>query len=114
MTVLYRKTRYIFSTYYYKISLEKNIASVESLCVPLFGKERSFELNQYSRDITSQKNDFEQDIYNPSKKITRYEYQTQFDKAFRGDLKIKLEGKTIETPTLIAGLVSPRVRSGKN
>jgi hypothetical protein len=114
MTVLYRKTRYLFSTYYYKISLEKNVASVESLCVPLFKKDRCFELKQYSRNITSQKNDFEQDIYNPSKKITRYEFQTQYDKAFRGNLKIKLDGRIVETPSLIAGLVAPRVRTGKN
>ena len=114
MTVMYRKTRYLFTTYYYKISLEKNIASVESLCVPLFRQEKSFDLKQYSRNITSQKNDFEQDIYNPSKKITRYEFQKQFDKAFRGNLKIKMDGKIVEMPSLIASLVSPRVRTGKN
>ena len=114
MTVMYRRTRYLFTTYFYKISLEKNIATVESLCVPLFGQEKSFDLKQYSRTITSQKNDFEQDVYNPSKKITRYEFQKQFDKAFRGNLKIKLDGKVVETPSLIAGMVAPRVRTGRN
>ena len=114
MTVLYRKTRYLFSTYYYKISLEKSTASVESLCVPIFKKEKCFELKQYSRNITSQKHDFEQDIYNPSKKITKEEYQLTYDKAFRGDLKVKLNGTIIETPSLIEGLVAPRIRSNKN
>ena len=114
MTVLYRKTRYLFSTYYYKNLLEKNIASVESLCVPIFRKEKCIELKQFSRNITSQKHDFEQDVYNPSKKITKEEYQLNYDKAFRGDLKVKLNGKIVETPLLIAGIVKPRIRSDKN
>lgn len=114
MTVLYRKTRYLFTTYYYKISLETNIASVESVCVPLFRKETCFELRQFSRNVTSQKNDFEQDVYNPSKKITKEEYQLNYDKAFRGDLKVKLNGKIVETPTLVAGMVKPKIGSNKN
>jgi hypothetical protein len=114
MTVLYRKTRYLFSTYYYKISLEKNIATVESLCVPLFSKEKCLEMKQYSRNVISQKSDFEKDVYNPSKKITRDEYQMKFDLAFRGNLKIKLDGKTVETPSLVAGMTTGRIRSNKN
>jgi len=114
MTVLYRKTGYLFSTWYYKISLEKNIASVESICVPRFKKDVCLELRQYSRNITSQKNDFEQDVYNPSKKITRDEYQARYDKAFRGNLKIKLNGKVVETPGLVAGMVTNRIRTNRN
>ncbi|RYG30594.1 MAG: hypothetical protein EOO01_36510 [Chitinophagaceae bacterium] len=114
MTVLYRKTRYLFSTYYYKITLERNIASVESLCIPVFRKEKCLELKQYSRNITSQKNDFEQDVYNPSKKSSQEEYQASYDKAFRGDLKIKMNGAIVETPTLVRDLIVPRVRSNKN
>jgi hypothetical protein len=104
----------LFSTYYYKISLEKNLAIVESLCVPIFKKENCFELKEYSRNITSQKHDFEQDVFNPSKKITKDRYQSQFDKAFRGLLKIKLNGSVVETPSLIAEIVSPKIRSNKN
>jgi hypothetical protein len=114
MTVLYRKTRYLFSTYYYKISLEKNLATVESVCIPLFRRERCFELKQYSRNITSQKHDFEQDVYNPSKKITKDVYQSNYDKAFRGDLKVRLNGHVVETPSLVAGMVTPHIRSNKN
>jgi hypothetical protein len=114
MTVLYRKARYLFSTYYYKITLERNIACVESLCVPLLRRENCFELKQYSRNISTQKNDFEQEVYNPSKKITQEEYQRSFDKAYRGNLRIKLNGNTIETPTLIAQIIKPGVQSGKN
>ncbi|HTE27323.1 hypothetical protein [Flavitalea sp.] len=114
MTVLYRKTRYLFSTYYYKISLEKNIATVESLCMPLFSKENCLEMKQYSRNVTSQKSDFEKDVYNPSKKISSDEYQLKYDKAFRGKMKIKLNGKVVETPSLVAGMTTVRIRSNKN
>ena len=114
MTVLYRKTRYLFSTWYYKISLEKNVASVESICVPRFTSSCCFELKQYSRNVTSQKNDFEQDVYNPSKKISRDEYQARYDKAFRGDIKIKLNGKIVETPSLVAGMTTTRIRPNRN
>ncbi len=114
MTVLYRKTRYLFSTYFYKITLEKNVAIVESLCFPLFKKERCFEMRQYSRKISSQKNDFEQDVYNPSKKIAKELYQDKYDQAFRGNLKIKMNGALVETPTLVADIIAPRIRTGKN
>ena len=114
MTVLYRKTRYLFSTYYYKISLEKNIATVESLCIPHFSKANSLEMKQYSRNVTSQKSDFEKDVYNPSKKISKDEFQSTYDKAFRGDIKVKLNGKVVETPTLLAGMTTVRSRSNKN
>lgn len=114
MTVLYRKTRYLFSTYYYKITLEKNVATVESLCFPFFKSERCFEMRQYSRNISSQKNDFEQEVYNPSKKISKDEYQDRYDKAFRGSLKIKMNGSVIETPTLVADIISPKMRSDRN
>jgi hypothetical protein len=114
MTVLYRKTRYLFSTWYYKISLERNMASVESICVPRFSKDICLELKQYSRNVCSQKNDFEQDVYNPSKKITRDEYQSRYDKAFRGNLKIKLNGRVVQTPGVVAGLTTNRIRSNRN
>jgi hypothetical protein len=114
MTVLYRKTRYLFSTYYYKISLEKNIATVESLCIPHFSKANCLEMKQYSRNVTSQKSDFEKDVYNASKKISRDEFQSNYDKAFRGDIKVKLNGKVIETPILLAGMTTVRSRSNKN
>jgi len=114
MTVLYRRARYLFSTYYYKITLERNTATVESLCVPLFQREKCLELKHYSRNITSQKNDFEQDVYNPSKKIAKEEYQRNLDKAFRGNIKVKTNGKVVQTPSLIADMIGSRMRSGKN
>ncbi|MHA4844710.1 hypothetical protein ACX0G7_11125 [Flavitalea antarctica] len=114
MTVLYRKTRYLFSTYYYKISLEKNVATVEALCVPFFSAQKCLEMKQYSRNVTSQKSDFEKEVYNPSKKISKDEYQMRYDKAFRGDLKIKLNGQTVETPSMVADMTTTRIRSNKN
>ena len=114
MAVLYRKTRYLFSTYYYKIILEKNIATVEALCVPLFSKQICLEMKQYSRNVTSQKSDFEKDVYNPSKKISKDVYQAKYDKAFRGNLKIKLNGEIVGTPSLVAGMTTVRIRSSKN
>ena len=114
MTVLYRRARYLFSTYYYKIILEKNTAIVESLCIPHFLRERCLDLKHYSRNITSQKNDFELDIYNPSKKIAKEDYQKNLDKAFRGNIKIKTNGVIVQTPSLVADITGPRVRSGRN
>ena len=114
MTVLYRRARYLFSTYYYKIILERNTATVESLCIPHFLREKCLDLKQYSRNITSQKNDFEQDVYNPSKKIIKADYQNNLDKAFRGSIKVKTNGVIVQTPSLVAEITGPRVRSGRN
>lgn len=114
MTVLYRRTRYLFSTYYYKIILEKNTATVESVCVPRFLKERCLELKHYSRNISSQKNDFEQDVYNSSKKISKQEYQLVLDKAFRGEIKVKTNGVLVQTPSLVVDIAVRGVRTGRS
>ncbi|MET0244451.1 MAG: hypothetical protein ABW174_13320, partial [Flavitalea sp.] len=87
MTVLYRKARYLFSTYYYRITLERNIAVVESICIPHLQSTCALDLREYSRNISTEKNDFEQDIYNPSKKISKELYQEKYDRAFRGNIK---------------------------
>lgn len=106
MTVLFRKSRYLFATYYYKIYMDRQMITVESICVRLFKKERCFELLEFNRYIRSQKKDFEENVFNPSRKLAAYEYQKQYDKAFSGPLKTKINGVEIKTPVLLEELAS--------
>ena len=106
MTVLFRKSRYLFATYYYKIYMEQRTITVESICVRLFKKERIYELLEYNRYSPAQKKNFEEEVFNPSTKLAAYSYQKQYDKAFSGPLKTKINGKEIKTPMLLEELAA--------
>jgi hypothetical protein len=106
MTVLFRKSRYLFATYYYKIYMEQRTITVESICVKLFKKERIYELLEYNRYSSAQKKKFEEEVFNPSRKLAAFVYQKQYDKAFSGPLKTLINGREIKTPVLLEELAS--------